>query len=403
MTTDVVIIGAGAAGLTAAYDLIRSTNNGGSGYAVTILEAHATALGGRLRKMPATAGLTNDFPIDIGGEWIHKEGPGILDHIIDNPAVVGQWKTFKYLPDLMIYDEEEEAFESDPFFQNENDYHFIGYTWFDFFNDYIAPTSKSNVVLGCVVTTIDYSTPAPVSVTCANGRFFPADHVIVTVPLTVLQAGSINFIPPLPQAKLDALEDDVVEVPPGAKLFLKFNQDFYHDAFQVEPTNSGERFFYNAALNQDTDDFILGVLGLGDQAPVGTGASSAEAFKNSALQMLNEMYGGTVATDSFVSYYLQDWTAEPFIRGTYSHYVESGRCDDAIELLKEPLGDNRILFAGEHLPINYDWGYVHGAALSGRAAARTIMTSNGGGGGSGGDNPGGLLGLILSILAFCFA
>jgi monoamine oxidase len=127
MTTDVVIIGAGAAGLTAAYDLIR-----GGGYAVTILEAHATALGGRLRKMPAgTAGLT-DFPIDIGGEWIHKEGPGILDDIIDNPAVVGQWKTFRYLPDFMIYDEEEEAFESDPFFQNENDYHFIGYTWFDF-------------------------------------------------------------------------------------------------------------------------------------------------------------------------------------------------------------------------------------------------------------------------------
>jgi protoporphyrinogen oxidase len=106
MTGDVVIIGAGAAGLTAAYDLLRTTttNGGGGGgrpSSVTILEAHATAIGGRLRRMPIDAAFT-DFPIDVGGEWIHLEGPEILDVIIDNPKVERKWPTFEYQPQFMI-------------------------------------------------------------------------------------------------------------------------------------------------------------------------------------------------------------------------------------------------------------------------------------------------------------
>jgi polyamine oxidase len=263
----------------------------------------------------------------------------------------------------------------------------------------IAPISSTNVVLGCFVTSIDYSLSAAslsssssVTVACADGRTFPADQVIVAaVPLTVLQAGSITFNPPLPQAKLDAMATDVVAVPPGAKLFLKFHQDFYHNTFQVEPTDNGERFFYNAALNQDTDDFILGVLALGDQAPTTTLTTATNSV--------------VAATQSppIVScrINLQDWTAEPFVRGTYSHYKESGQCDDVMETLRAPIGDNCIFFAGEHLSIDYEWGYVHGAALSGRAAARAVLNSGSGRGGDG--RPGGLVGLVRAILSICFA
>ena len=59
---DVIILGAGAAGLTAGYDLHYS------GVSYTILEA-SDRLGGRLQKLEGFA----SFPIDIGGEWIHLE------------------------------------------------------------------------------------------------------------------------------------------------------------------------------------------------------------------------------------------------------------------------------------------------------------------------------------------
>ena len=78
MTTealDVVIIGAGAAGLTAAYDLHHDYPN----YSYKILEA-SNKIGGRLQKLDTFA----DFPIDIGGEWIHVK-PTVLDRIYADP------------------------------------------------------------------------------------------------------------------------------------------------------------------------------------------------------------------------------------------------------------------------------------------------------------------------------
>ena len=58
----VIVVGAGAAGLTAAYHLKRA------GAEVTILEA-APEWGGRVARMARFA----DFPIDLGAEWIHED------------------------------------------------------------------------------------------------------------------------------------------------------------------------------------------------------------------------------------------------------------------------------------------------------------------------------------------
>ena len=59
----VIVIGAGAAGLTAARDILQEDDEY---YCVTVLEA-SDRIGGRLKKDDQLA----DFPIDLGGEWIH--------------------------------------------------------------------------------------------------------------------------------------------------------------------------------------------------------------------------------------------------------------------------------------------------------------------------------------------
>ena len=71
---DVVIIGAGASGLYAAYLLV---NNGVDCSAITILEAE-DRIGGRIHTVPF-----NDHVIDLGAQWIHGRG--------DNPL----WKFVK--------------------------------------------------------------------------------------------------------------------------------------------------------------------------------------------------------------------------------------------------------------------------------------------------------------------
>lgn len=46
-----------------------------------------------------------------------------------------------------------------------------------------------------------------VVVTASDGDTFTADYVLVTLPLAVLRRNSVAFTPPLPAAKLQAIQN----------------------------------------------------------------------------------------------------------------------------------------------------------------------------------------------------
>ena len=55
-------------------------------------------------------------------------------------------------------------------------------------------------------------------VTLANGTALTADYVIVTAPLGVLKEGTIQFSPPLPAAKQEAIKNMVRTISTQAAL-----------------------------------------------------------------------------------------------------------------------------------------------------------------------------------------
>jgi hypothetical protein len=79
-------------------------------------------IGGRLQKLTSLA----DFPIDIGGEWIHVD-PIILNEIYDDPAVFAtdSIETVPYDTTFVEY-EEGEWYTSD---WVSTDFKFVNYTW----------------------------------------------------------------------------------------------------------------------------------------------------------------------------------------------------------------------------------------------------------------------------------
>ncbi|CAB9515930.1 specific histone demethylase 1 homolog 1 [Seminavis robusta] len=356
----VIVIGAGAAGLTAAYDLHRKN------IPVQVLEAHPTEFGGRVRKLEGFA----DFPIDAGGEWIHFH-PRILSKIVDDPSFARndhfEVKPYKFAPFYEFRGGKKWVLKYPRHEENEIVYKFTkGYTWHDFFQNFIA--KSLDIQYGCVVQSIDYST-ARITVKCRNGRVFFGSQVIVAVSLPILQDDDITFVPQLPPAKKKAIDN--VPFGPGLKVFLEFSSQFYHNNFGIQTKKHGERVFYNEMAFQRNPNKrnILAVYVYGDVALKYTHLGD-DAIIQRLVEELDGAYKGK-ASRTYIKGFVQNWTcSEPFIRGAFSSYRKGMK---PMWTILQPV-DKKIFFAGEHLPPNgADYGYVTGAALSGRNAATAVQ------------------------------
>ena len=71
--------------------------------------------------------------------------------------------------------------------------------------EHVGRSTSANTLLDWPVTKIEYSSSGAV-LTSHRGRKMRCKHVIITVPVTVLQREDILFMPPLPQYKRAAIQ-----------------------------------------------------------------------------------------------------------------------------------------------------------------------------------------------------
>jgi monoamine oxidase len=354
-----IIVGAGVAGITAAYTLIQ--------HGVTdfvILEAAKVPLG-RLRQLQPSN--WTDFPIDLGAEFIHTN-PSILMEILNDANVVINISTVPFKPEYFEWDGT--TMYRTPY-PEPNDHKFVNYSWYDFFSDYLLPNMSNQIVYDCVVEKVQWSNSSS-NVTCENGQNFLSEKVILSAPINVFSTRLIVFEPELSQEVSDALLKPYFA--PGFKVFLSFREKFYPESFSVDADflnlkyAESERFFYDATYGQTSDDYIMGIFAVGEVADRFIYMSSREIIQTS-LDELDAIFGNSIASNNFISGKVQNWNREPFIGGAYSFY-QSGECQ-AIDVLREPI-KGRLFFAGEAIPnadTDYNNGFVHEASRSGRRAA----------------------------------
>lgn len=356
-TGKVLIIGAGPAGMSTAYLLNQY------GIEFQILEADTT-YGGRIRRN----NTFTDFPIPLGAEWLHVAETE-LPRIVNDDAV-------QVTTQLKRYEGEDQA----AFFTNgELEYYslasaredlldskFIGSSWFDFFDEYIVPSIKSNMTFNTEVVSIDYQGDQ-VLVKDKQGGSYTADKVVVSVPLKILQEGVITFTPALSNTKQNAIED--AKVWSGIKVFLEFTEQFYpvYLGFSDSETSSGQRIYYDAAYGQNTSSHILGLFAVGTQAEVYQ-AYSGDALRDYILNELDEVFEGK-ASATYVKHLVQNWNDEPFARAAY---LEDGAATRISRRLATSI-DDKVYFAGDAYTQEDDWSSVHMAARSAKDAVEELV------------------------------
>ncbi len=354
----VLIIGAGAAGLMAGHFLQQN------GIDFQILEA-SSVYGGRVKRADSFA----DFPIDLGAEWIHTD-PSILADLVNDPSVQASIDIINYRPQEIHVWKNNELKKRNFFSNFYAEHKFKSTTWFGFFEQYIVPGIADRINYNTQVTNIDFS-GSEINVTDQNSNSYLADKIILTVPLTVLQNDVISFIPGLPTTKTNALSN--VDMPSGIKVFIEFSEKFYPDivfdgGLLEQNDQIGEKVFYNAAFRKDSNRHIFALFSVGEPAKVYTDQGSDEAIFTFLMEELDRIFDGK-ATKFYQNHVIQNWLAEPFIGGSYSHYGNNR--SSTIATLQEPI-DDKIYFAGE--AYHDDWqATVHGAGLSAYDAVRTIL------------------------------
>jgi monoamine oxidase len=420
-TPDVIVIGAGVAGLTVARDVTAS------GLRVLVLEAR-DRLGGRI-----WTHHTSDGPIELGAEFVHgaveetlavareaslplheldrtprpeatggsdvrKQSFSALDALLAHAAPDGEDESFQHLVDRVDVDPETKAFglrfvegyhAADPakisvqsLLDNtaaderpgaERQFRFAhGY---DGLVDALVKQSVPElctVQLDAVVTAVVWKRKHVV-VRLAPGVEHSAPHVVVTVPLSVLKAGVIEFSPRLPD-KEDSLRR--LEMGAAARVSLQFKDDAWAGR---DPFSSDGLLFAGQPL------FPVWWLTRPAPRPVVTGWSGSRGAVRLAglgetdrVRMALDELSVALGVDarrlreSLRGAFHHDWQSDPFSRGAYSYAGVGGRHAGAE--LATPV-ESTLFFAGEATQSDGRNATVHGAIASGRRAAKQVVAA----------------------------
>lgn len=191
-----------------------------------------------------------------------------------------------------------------------------------------------------------------------------ARAVLVTVSTGVLAAGTLRFDPPLPDWKLAAI--DALPLGYAGKVAFSFERDVFGlpSTNYVIPARDAPRtlslqirpFCRNMAVGFVGGHFCRELEAAGDAAMI-----------DFARERMADMFGAD-AVRGIVKSACVRWSEDPAIRGAYS-CARPGRAEERAALAR-PVG-NRVFFAGEACSRDF-FSTAHGALMNGVEAAHTV-------------------------------
>lgn len=401
MRYDVVVVGAGVAGLTAARELQKK------GVKVALVEAR-DRLGGRVE----TDHTTFSAPFDVGAHWFHQEEPdqnplgrwarqqGIATEADPNrmktgpgpdqsstllrqyqkqeqlwqdprgdrplselPSVTGPWskEARNLLGPLSVGVELSEASSKD--FASMVGEH----------ADHIVPGGMAQVVdklgqglevhLGSPVQSLEWSNKG-CWVTTGKEKL-ECDQVVVTLPVGVLQKKSVEFRPALPAWKEKAISH--LRMANLKKVAVEFQPGTLG---QSEPNSTLQIQGSPAVYVMRPEGAEMAVALVGAETAKAWEREGEQASCQHVLSDLEQVFGQGLAGQVKATS-VTHWESDPFSEGAYSAALPGHQ--GARRELAKPV-ENRLFFAGE--ACDESWATtVAGAFQSGKRAAQEVLAA----------------------------
>lgn len=434
MPGSILIIGAGASGLMAAYELASKN------IPVIVLEAR-NRLGGRIHTI---FDELSGNPLELGAEFIHGKLPvteklidiaGLKriktggemwrvkgDHLEKTQEFVDHWSQFKkklkelksdrtineFLQENFSDDKYESLRESvrqyasgydtaDPelasalalareWLSEDEDQQYRMADGYQHLITYLAEEvikRGGQIYTEQVVKEIVWLTNRVTAVT-HKGETFTGNKAIITVPLGVLSAephleGAITFSPALPM-----VSGAVKKMGMGAviKVLLRFEEAFWkNDETKKRVGRSLEKmgFIFSQESIPTWWTHYPGTLPL---LTGWVGGPAAKEMEHLSDDSILDAAVASVATifrmetedvrSLLTSWKVFNWTSDPYARGSYSYATMD---TDIARKVLEVAVDNTIYFAGEALYDGPQMGTVEGALSSGCKVANEVMNS----------------------------
>lgn len=400
--SDVVVIGAGAAGIAAARRLIER------GCAVTVLEARGR-VGGRAMTTPLRG-----HPVDLGAHWLHAgpvnplvtlgrtrgeplrraaqathlwvgRRPGradeeaafsrafaVADRAITRaagasedaaaahalPRHLGPWGERVALVHGLVSGRplEEVSLHDWPSLEYGDNFFIAGG-----YGAYLARLAQDLPVRpSCPVEALDWS-GSGVRLRLADGGHIAARAALVTVPVPVLQT-AFRFDPPLPERSRRAIDRFLAGI--YEHIVLHWPSAPFRGRDRLASIVGGRREPPGMLMRIDGTPFHYFELDTALAQALDAARFGPDGARRLARSVLAEYFGGRALGDLAIPA-VTAWRHDPWSRGSWA-VVPPGHAP-ARDILREPVGD-RIWFAGEATS-RAQWGTAGGAYEEGTRAA----------------------------------
>ncbi len=214
-----------------------------------------------------------------------------------------------------------------------------------------------------VVERIDARSPEGVTVDTERGQF-QAAVAIATLPLGLLKQQTVEFLPPLPEAHQRA----IARLGIGAvnKVVMRFPTAFWDETIQYFGNAGGAAETYTYWINgrRFRDQNVLIAIASG-QPSLAHEARSDQEITAEVTALARRLFGPRAQPPEQVL--ITRWRRDPFAGGAYSYAAVGSTAEDFVTLAT-PVAP-RVLLAGEHTH-RFHRGAAHGAYASGRRAAQ---------------------------------